>query len=615
MGKIVFFATSENMHDVMTEFIATLEDSSGTSVVTAHLDNAIYIARGLNPKEVDAIIVRGNTASILAKSQLPFPVIPIVVGNQEIAEAFQEAKKLSAKTTPLIGLSGFEQSVSNIKALLSLSGVEIQFYHIGGISDVEKSVNAAIRDNVDVMISGKVCTELCRAKGLPAVEMKAGLPSIQLAYSQALEFQKTTIHQKSLADEELVLARHSNEALIAIDEYGFLLTASTKASEFLNIPYDMVQGYSITQFRALDRLGMEGIRALAEQRSVAVAKVNNREYAISAQNADLARKKNCFVLTVVSVTELQRNERAVRRALKLGDTSPGMSLNDLHSTGLYPRAVLKTAKVYADSTHPALLISEAGCGRGYLVSCIHKSGARDKNELVSFDCRRFVHMSLTEAEKQLYELFLRAHNGTLHLKYINETPPIIQELMFALILEPVVKPSENIKPIPVDVSLIASADSSQNLSPKLKFMFAGYTTVLPPLREHINDLHQISIFFMAMSGIVRVLHEDVLAEMQRYSWRGNLNGLYSFLCRWGEQKHMSHSQIKRLLHQCNVDDSEPETHQEAPSALVNKQVLKADRIRNALDKHSGNKTLAAQELGISRTTLWKILRKENIIED
>ena len=199
MGKIVFMATSNYLMDTMNRFVSTLPSSENIHIISAGLNNAVYVARGLLPQEVDAVVVRGNTATVLSEANLPFPVIPILVGIPEIAEAFQQAKELSQKEKPLIGVSGFEQSINNIKALLALSGVEIRFYHIGSMTDIEKCVSAAIQDRVDVMISGQLCAGLSREKGLPAVEMKASIASIQQAYNQAVDFQKSAMKQRALS--------------------------------------------------------------------------------------------------------------------------------------------------------------------------------------------------------------------------------------------------------------------------------------------------------------------------------------------------------------------------------------------------------------------------------
>ena len=62
MGKIVFMSTSDDSMNSMQQFVAQLKDPGSVRILRAALDNAVYIARGLDPREVDAVVVRSRSA-------------------------------------------------------------------------------------------------------------------------------------------------------------------------------------------------------------------------------------------------------------------------------------------------------------------------------------------------------------------------------------------------------------------------------------------------------------------------------------------------------------------------------------------------------------------------
>jgi len=132
--------------------------------------------------------------------------------------------------------------------------------------------------------------------------------------------------------------------------------------------------------------------------------------------------------------------------------------------------------------------------------------------------------------------------------------------------------------------------------------------MLPPLREHMEDLYEICIFLMAMLDSSRTFDKELLEEMHKYLWRGNLINLYAFICRLSEQDNLSTACIRKLLYECNTTVSNECDPNILDTAIYNNS-LTIDRIQRVLDKHRGNKTLAAEELGISRTTLWKRLKE------
>ena len=636
MGKIMFFNTSDNIQKVVAEFIETLKDQSGVKAIRADLDNAVHIARGLNTREVDAIVARGNTALALSNARLPFPVIPILVGTEEIADAFHDALELTGKSKPLIGVSGFEQSISNIKALLSLSGIEIRFYPIECSEDIRTCALNAMRDKVDVMISGTLCTCACQAQGVPAVEMKTSMDSIRLAYNQALEFQKSSMRQRALSEQESMLSRYTPEILIAINGEGHIISGNEQAGLFLNIPPATMKGVSLISRYTFESLGMDGIIRLALDGSIAIINHNRKDYALSVTSAPLQNGKESYVLRIQSVASIQRSERAVRRALAGQSSISVYSPKELELHGLFTRETMERIRPYFPLSSPLLLSAEPGCGAEIMARSIHAAVARHGMPFVSCDCEEFASDGEpARLEARMHELFKSAHNGTLFMDGIDLLPKRAQLVVLSIAQHNQIPGHAGSAPLPVNVRLITSCKPtiySHALSGEFKaelfYLLAQNSVPLPPIREHAEDISKIFSFFISQSsgenGAALSISLKAEDELKSYPWYGNLHQLQAF-CRntaeLGFPTQLSEAFLRRRLRQWHYFEESncqstrlevPSTSEDSQYVIVKNTIVSREKLLSILSKNKGSKSKAAEELGISRTSLWKCLKELEI---
>ena len=560
MGKIVFMSTSDDSMNSMQQFVAQLKDPGSVRILRAALDNAVYIARGLDPREVDAVVVRGNTASALSRARLPFPVIPLTVGTEEIAQAFDAARRLVGKEKPVIGVSGFEQSISDIKALLSLSGIEIRFYHIESIEDIYTCAENALQDGIDVMISGKLCTAECLRRGLPAVEMGTTLDSIRLAYEQAREFQKSALRQRVLSEQESLLSHNAPEALIAVTPSGEIVSANRRAGIFFNRPPENLRGSALSDLSGLESLEMEAAARMARDGSTAVISHGREKYALTAESVSLSRGKNGYVLRFQAVSDIRRMELAVRRALS-PEAPPCPKLNELPALGLFTGDTLAAAQKAARSYAPLLLISEPGCGAELLSRSIHLTGPRSNMPFTPCDCRAL--------SGDIGEVFDRARSGTLFLGHA----------------------------LTADV------------------------ICLPPLREHTEDLEAIfnAMLSACSPGRRFTLPEGCGRELRASRWYGNLIQLFALARSAAASGDEITPQLLRqkLARMASLEcsgtgkDNAGGTADE-PQVTVKNSVLSKSRLESVLRRNGGSRSLTASELGLSRTSLYKCMRELGI---
>lgn len=627
MGKIMFFATSDQIQNTVTQFIGTLKDSDNIKIVRADLDNAVLIARGLNPGEIDVIIARGNTATALSSARLPFPIIPILLGTEEIAEAFQAAKDLTGREKPLIGVSGFEQSISNLRALLNLSGIEIRFYPIKTVEDIRICTESAKRDKVDVVISGTLCTRACREAGIPAVEMCTTLDSIRISYNQALEFQKSTIRQKAISEEASLLSRYSPEVLMSIDHNGDIISVNEGAKGFLRSPDTAIKGMSLFSHQAFRDLTLERIDTLAEDGGIVIIEYGRDSYAMSASAATLSNGLDGYILRLESVRHIQENELAIRRCLTSRLHGPSyISLDKLAQSAIVPRGSADSLRSLAPTSLPLLFASEGGCGEALIARAVHDESPRQDMPFITLDCEELCYNSDQRQNTLLGEVFQAAHRGTLFLQNLEKLPMRSQLTLISIIRNRVVA-YDNSSYISIDVRIIASCSRkiynsvhSNNFKMELYSMLSQNCISLLPLRDHLEDISTIFslIFSLHSDGKPPEMDDDCSKLLRSCDWPGNLYQMSAFcneahiLCPDGRissqflrrrlrtADHLEHLPTKRVSAPPQEDSSE--------SVIIKNQLISADRLSALLERNRGNKTRTAQDLGISRTSLWKCLR-------
>ncbi|NRA96792.1 MAG: sigma 54-interacting transcriptional regulator [Planctomycetes bacterium] len=281
-----------------------------------------------------------------------------------------------------------------------------------------------------------------------------------------------------------------------------------------------------------------------------------------------------------------------------------------------------------------LVHGESGTGKELVARYIHANSGRARGPFVSINCAAipetlleselFGHVrgAFTGADSKKRGLFEVAHRGTLLLDEVSEMSAAMQSRLLRVLQENEVRPVGGKDPIQVDVRVVAASNRdlasmirSGEFREDLYYRLRVLPVVVPPLRERRDDVPDlISHFFqacMAERGVPTVT-PDAMDVLCSYAWPGNVREL--------------ENEIKRLsvLAGPVVDRSSISKHiLEAGDMLVGKdsdfenlsrlvESVETREIRKALGKSQGNKTRAAELLGITRFTLQRKLDKYDI---
>jgi DNA-binding NtrC family response regulator len=266
-----------------------------------------------------------------------------------------------------------------------------------------------------------------------------------------------------------------------------------------------------------------------------------------------------------------------------------------------------------------LIEGESGTGKELAAKSIHDMSKRSGSfvpvncgamaaELLESELFGHVKGAFTGAHQGREGLFRYANGGTLFLDEIGEMPLSMQAHLLRVLEEKTIRPVGSNQEVPVDVRIIAA--SNRNLEQRVKegefredlfFRLNVLNLQIPPLRDRIEDLKALSQYFIktisANLGIKPSnLNDDELSVLAEYRWPGNVRELKNVI----ERSLLLNTRVT----DCIAGDARPQRLAVTSSPTSSKlEDVEKHHILAVLQQHSGNKSAAARELGISRKTL------------
>ncbi|KAB0535371.1 propionate catabolism operon regulatory protein PrpR [Xanthomonas cissicola] len=316
--------------------------------------------------------------------------------------------------------------------------------------------------------------------------------------------------------------------------------------------------------------------------------------------------------------------RARRADALLGDDSAMLHVREL-------------VQLYAPHAGTVLISGETGTGKELVARQLH-AGSRRRGRFVAINCGA-ISESLLEAELFGYSdgaftgarrgghtgLIETAQDGTLFLDEIGELPMPLQTRLLRVLEEREVLRVGATMPVAIDVRVVAaSLQELQQLVEQGRFRrdlfyrLAALRIALPPLRDRHHDIALLlAHYFQQLGSIPSPLSPSALQRLQQHPWPGNvreLRNLVERLCiHWKAQAHdsLSLEQLERWAPELfdTPADNRGAPRERADLATSRLQ-LTASAVRVALDRANGNRALAAQALGVSRTTLWRWMQAQ-----
>ena len=299
--------------------------------------------------------------------------------------------------------------------------------------------------------------------------------------------------------------------------------------------------------------------------------------------------------------------------------------------------ILKLAEIVAQTDSTVLLQGESGTGKEVLAHYIHDASPRVTGPFLSINCgalpetllesELFGHVkgSFTGAVRDKQGLFAAARGGTFFLDEVGEMPPSLQVKLLRVLQQREVIPVGATEALPVDVRIIAATNRDLeeevrrgNFRSDLFYRLNVIAVELPPLRERRDDLILLLDRFLediaGENGAPMALASEAMDAVMVYKWPGNVRELQNALehacvmCRGTliEAIHLPERITRRKREPLVAEKAEPN-----PTL----DLVERAYIMFVLEAEGGNKTRAAEALGIDPSTLYRKLSRYEGVEE
>lgn len=416
------------------------------------------------------------------------------------------------------------------------------------------------------------------------------------------------------------------EGLVAIGQDGRVLAANRAALVQLGLTLPQIQG------RSVDELCDTRFEAFLSLLRSSAGPVKVRLYNGFTLFAKVAEEAPLLRSPELRSPEVVR-ERAPRLPLDELDTGEERIRN----------AIQKVRRVIGRGIN-ILIQGETGAGKEVLAKAIHEEGPRSKGDFVAINCAS-IPEGLIESELFGYEegaftgarrkgypgKVLQADGGTLFLDEIGDMPLHLQARLLRVIQERSVSPLGGGKPIEVDFSLICATHhqlsalvAENRFREDLYYRLKGLVVNLPPLRER-KDFRALveRILRLEEPGRLLGIDEEAMGHLERYVWPGNLRELHNVL-RNAASMLAQDERVITVSHlpEDFLDDAQSAVKTtasgvRAPGGMdagsvappMDLESLAARAIRQAVETNGGNIAAAARQLGVSRNTVYRNLKR------
>lgn len=594
------------------------------------LAEGVSVAREMEREGADVIISRGGTALAIGR-ELDVPVVAIEVSPIDVMRALADARG-HGRT---IGVVGFRNVVYGIDDIADILGIKLIPIEIEREADAGPRIEAAVGLGVHVVVGDAVSAKTTAKLGIKSVLIKSGKEAIRSAIDEATHVAIVRKRERQRAEEIDAILHFAHEGIVGTASDGTITVLNPVASRVLGISPEEAIGKNISD--VMPDVSMERLRTSERAEVAELSRIGPTAVISSRVPIKIKDEITGAVITFQDVTHIRQLEEKVRKELKDKGHVAQYHFHHILTATDSMRELVERARKYARVDSTVLIRGETGTGKELFAQSIHNESARASFPFVAINCAA-VPESLLESELFGYEegaftgarrggkqgLFEQAHKGTIFLDEIGEMSITLQSRLLRVLEEREVMRVGGDRIIPIDVRVIAAthvnlleAISSGGFREDLYYRLNKLALEVPPLRHRLADIplfctHFLDRYGKRHGGQAKTLTPEAVGIFQSYSWPGNVRELQSIIERLVvcvESGVIDSRDVQSLMHDELCGSKIEPRAAVPPSPVTSLDDMARDAIRRALAESGGNRSVAADALGISRATLWRKLKR------
>ena len=619
--------------------IKDMVKSEAEVVESVTMDQAGAVAEDMARRGVQAIISLGATADIVA-DKVDLPVVRVDLTNFDVLEMLDRVKHMSRNVSK-IGMTCYYKAGIDMERIQKFLDVQVELARYRGIEDLKWHVMDLCAKGVDIIVGGTSTVRYAEDLGIRTFQLYVGKETLLKAIEKARDIVNIRRRDLERSEQLQAILRFTREGIIAVDHNGKVMIFNPTAEKLLGCPSSAVIGKPINRImREFDWDGVvKGKGPLLDH----LITLQDSKVFMNRVPIIVNGKVTGAVATLQESTQIEKLEHKMRRLATTG-FSAKFRFEDIVGQSEVLKKCISRARTYAETDSTVLITGETGTGKELFAQSIHNASPRREGPFVAINCAALPE-NLLESELFGYEegaftgarrggnpgLFELAHGGTIFLDEIGDLPLLLQARLLRVVQEKEVRRLGGGKVIPVDVRIICATNTDLEESvAKGRFRADLYHRLnvlrihIPPLRERPEDIpllleNSFRRLTGEVSGLIKPLNRAALDLLCAYTWPGNVRELENFAERYvtlreelrGEEVEWVRNYVLQRLKRNEPTEPSPDPLSSSKPVTISLGPLSSmerDIIQKAIEMFHGNKSRAADFLGVSRTTLWKKLK-------
>ena len=591
--RVLGIAPYEGMKTLMSSVVADYPQIDLTLFV-GDMEQGLEIARSNFHGDYDVVISRGGTAKMLQKN-LALPVIEIDISMYDILCALKLADGLTGKTA----MVSFANITSSAHLLCNLMKYNMDIYTIDSAEAVEPTLRQLQKNDYQSILCDMISNTTAKRLGLNSFLITSGVDSIRKAFDQALLLCRS---QQRLRDEnqffrQLIQGQIGQTMVFDQDGNLFLSTLDDPKPELLELLRRDLPESQLGAERRITR-NLSGMLYAIRARRISTGSLTYTAFFFDARKTPLSPNQ-------VGIRFSTRPE--AENAFYSSIFSFAGSISDYQ----------QDIEHISQSTAPVMVTGEDGTGKESIVSVLYMRSPLRNAPLVSINCNLLNDKS--------WAFLLEHHNSpladqgnTLYFASIDALSEERRQQLLAVLSEMDVCRRNRV----IFSCVCQPGEYTSAVGSLFMDKLCCLSLYLPPLRqmtERIPALVNLSLSHLNVDLPRQIVGADpeAITLLQNFQWPHNytqFRRVIGELAVTATGSLITAENVRQALRkERHVGAFSPCAENAAAPLNLNRTLdeISQDVARRVVEESGGNQTVAAKRLGISRTTLWRLLQPKH----
>ena len=622
-----------------TEMIReTFPDITITKFRSGKNKSLVIAAKEAELQNYTAIVCGGFTYDAIIDS-VDIPVINIEPSLSDLFESWYllKQKNIQIKKAAVFLFHRNPMLRGNLEQYLSeFFDSKITFVKYKSISEYDDLI-LSLQKQTDIIIGGAHSVEKCSHLNINNEYLGIGVNTFRMGIEEAIRVSTARVSELLKKNQIHAVLDASYEGIIYSNESGHVELVNSLAREILGIAmHQSIEGTHFNDLIPGSKLESVSKNGNPELEDILPLPAGNK-IMINMVPVKTSGVVRGVVTTFKDATQLIEMGKKIRADLYKSGTIAKYKRSDIVGDSDGIKKCKDLIEQFGEYDGNILINGETGTGKELFAQSIHNESSRKNEPFYAINCAALPD-NLLESELFGYSegsftgakkggkpgIFELAHKGTVYLDEIGEMTIPCQSSLLRVLQENEVRRIGDDKIIPIDVRVIAATHKNlfnecinNRFREDLYYRIDVMSLDIPPLRKRKQDIFVLVNHFVKFysekysQNIDFKFTDEAKCFIENYPWRGNVREVQNFAQRlfvYGfSQDIITLQGVEALLH---IDSNEEYVKELKIDKMADRIYgITLASINEAIEMFGGNKTKAAEYLGVSRTFIWRKLNE------